>query len=67
MISHNLRKHPCDFCVYADISDKPRTIIKNGMKVVQSPGGIICTAEHIAVLTFTDGEMTCSSYKEKIE
>ena len=62
MISHNLRKHPCGSCVYADISDKPRTIIKNGTKVVQSPGGVICTAERIATLTFTDGEMRCSDY-----
>ena len=52
----------CKTCKHADIATKPRTIVKQGMKVVQGAGGIICTRPKVEEISITDGEMRCSDY-----
>ncbi len=54
----------CKTCKHADIATKPRTIVKQGMTLVQSAGGVICTRPEIKEISITDGEMRCSGYEE---
>ena len=54
----------CKTCKYADIATKPRTIVKQGVKLVQGAGGVICTRPNVKEISITDGEMKCSDYEE---
>lgn len=55
----------CKNCIYADISNKPRTIVIGNMVINQNANGINCLNEHIRNISFSNGEMICSEYKEK--
>ena len=54
----------CKTCKHADIATKPRTIVKQGMKLVQGAGSVICTRTKVKEISITNGEMKCSDYKE---
>ena len=54
----------CKTCKHADIATKPRTIVKQGVKLVQGAGGVICTRPKVKEISITDGEMKCSDYEE---
>jgi hypothetical protein len=54
----------CKTCKFADIAKKERTIVRQGVKCKQAAGGIICTCPQVHELTFNNGEMKCSDYKE---
>lgn len=54
----------CKTCKHADIAKKERTIVKQGMKLVQGAGGVICTRTKVKEISITDGEMRCSDYEE---
>ena len=57
----------CETCKYADIATRPRTIIKQGMKLVQGAGSVICTRPKVKEISITGGEMRCSDYEEVIK
>lgn len=57
----------CKTCKYADIATKPRTIVKQGMKLVQGAGSVICTCPKVKEISITDGEMKCSGYEEVVK
>ena len=52
----------CKTCKFADIAEKERTIVRQGVKCKQAAGGIICTCPKVHELSFTNGEMRCSDY-----
>ena len=52
----------CKTCKFADIAEKERTIVRQGVKCKQAAGGIICTCPQVHELSFTNGEMRCSDY-----
>ncbi len=54
----------CEKCAWADVSDKPRVIVKGNTTIYQSAGSVNCTCDHIEKMTITDDGMICSSYKE---
>ena len=54
----------CKTCKHADIATRPRTIVKQGMKLVQCAGSVICTCPNVKEISITDGEMKCSDYEE---
>lgn len=54
----------CKTCKHADIATNPRTIVKQGVKLVQGVGGVICTRPKVKEISITDGEMKCSGYEE---
>lgn len=58
-------KKECGNCIWADVSDKPRTIVKDNVTMHQSPGSIMCTCSSIKEIRITDRKMLCSSYKSK--
>ena len=55
----------CSRCKWADIADKPRTIIKGGTTIVQSAGSVNCTCKNIKEMTITDDGLCCSSWLER--
>lgn len=54
----------CKTCKHADIAAKPRTIVKQGVTLVQGAGSVICTRPKVKEISITDGEMKCSDYEE---
>ena len=54
----------CKTCKHADIATKPRTVVKQGVKLVQGGGGVICTYTKVREISITNGEMRCSDYEE---
>jgi len=56
----------CDTCAFADISDKPRVIVLDNMRIVQNSGhNVVCTNKSIAKITLTDEGMTCSGWRAR--
>ena len=54
----------CNKCAWADISDKPKVIVKGNTTIYQSAGSVNCTCKNIKSMTITDEGMACSSFKE---
>ena len=55
----------CETCIFADIADGPRTIVKGNATIHQNAGSINCTCKSIHSMTITDDGMVCSEYKER--
>ena len=60
-----MKNTECTKCKWADVSDKPRTIIKGNTTMVLSAGSVQCTCSHIKEMTITDDGMVCSSYEDQ--
>ena len=60
-----MRNMDCKRCVYADIAKEPRRIVKGNTVIMQSAGSISCKCPSIHNMTITDGEILCSSFREK--
>lgn len=58
----------CDTCAWADISDGPRTIIKDNMTIVQNgKHNIACTNTGSKDIYFRGANMICSGWRAKDE
>lgn len=47
----------CKTCKHADIATKPRTIVKQGVKLVQGDGGVICTRPKVKEISITNFQL----------
>lgn len=59
----------CENCIHAKVTTGTTVIVKGGKMIIQqaTPGGknITCGAGTIREMSFTDGEMYCSSFRAK--
>ena len=55
----------CKKCVWADIADRPRVIVRGSVTVKQAAGSVNCTCPCIKEMTITDDGLCCSAFEEK--